>query len=65
MQQAARVQSREADERPPQRGAQEAAGLLARMRPEAAAAVMTGMKPESAYAVTVTIASRNAAVPKA
>ena len=41
-----------------------AAGLLARMRPEAAAAVMTGMKPESAYAVTVTIASRNAAVPK-
>ena len=41
-----------------------AAGLLARMRPEAAAAVMTGMKPESAYAVMVTIASRNAAVPK-
>jgi flagellar motility protein MotE (MotC chaperone) len=40
-----------------------AAGLLARMRPDVAAAVLTGMKPESAYAVTLTIASRNAAVP--
>jgi flagellar motility protein MotE (MotC chaperone) len=40
-----------------------AAGLLARMRPDAAAAVLTGMKPETAYAVTLTIASRNAAVP--
>jgi flagellar motility protein MotE (MotC chaperone) len=40
-----------------------AAGLLARMRPDVAAKVLTGMKAESAYAVTLTIASRNAAVP--
>jgi flagellar motility protein MotE (MotC chaperone) len=40
-----------------------AAGLLARMRPDVAAQVLTGMKPETAYAVTLTIASRNAAVP--
>ena len=40
-----------------------AAGLVARMRPDVAAQVMTGMTPESAYALTVTIASRNAAVP--
>jgi flagellar motility protein MotE (MotC chaperone) len=40
-----------------------AAGLLARMRPDVAAQVLTGMTPESAYALTVTIASRNAAVP--
>jgi len=40
-----------------------AAGLLARMRPDVAALVLTGMKPETAYAVTLTIASRNAAVP--
>ena len=40
-----------------------AAGLLARMRPDVAAQVLTGMKPEAAYAVTLTIASRNAAVP--
>lgn len=40
-----------------------AAGLVARMRPDAAAAVLTGMNPDSAYALTVTIASRNAAVP--
>ncbi len=41
-----------------------AAGLLARMRPDVAASVLTGMQPDSAYAVTLTIASRNAAVPK-
>ncbi len=41
-----------------------AAGLLARMRPDVAAAVLTGMEPDAAYAVTLTIASRNAAVPK-
>ena len=40
-----------------------AAGLLARMRPDVAAQVLTGMKPEAAYAITLTIASRNAAVP--
>jgi flagellar motility protein MotE (MotC chaperone) len=40
-----------------------AAGLLARMRPDVAAEVLTGMTAESAYAVTLTIASRNAAVP--
>lgn len=41
-----------------------AAGLLARMRPDVAALVLTGMEPDAAYAVTLTIASRNAAVPK-
>jgi flagellar motility protein MotE (MotC chaperone) len=41
-----------------------AAGLLARMRPDVAAQVLTGMTPESAYALTVTVASRNAGVPK-
>ena len=41
-----------------------AAGLLSRMQPDIAAEVMTEMEPDSAYAVTVTIASRNAAVPK-
>lgn len=41
-----------------------AAGLLARMRPEVAAAVMAAMEPDAAYAVTLTIASRNARVPK-
>jgi flagellar motility protein MotE (MotC chaperone) len=41
-----------------------AAGLLSRMRPEIAADVLTGMNADSAYAVTLTIASRNAAVPK-
>ena len=40
-----------------------AAGLLARMRPELAAEVLTGMNADAAYAVTLTIASRNAAVP--
>jgi flagellar motility protein MotE (MotC chaperone) len=40
-----------------------AAGLLARMRPEIAASVLTGMNADAAYAVTLTIASRNAAVP--
>ena len=40
-----------------------AAGLLARMRPDVAAKVLTGMKAENAYAVTLTIASRNHAVP--
>ena len=40
-----------------------AAGLLARMRPELAAEVLTGMSADAAYAVTLTIASRNAAVP--
>lgn len=40
-----------------------AAGLLARMRPEIAANVLTGMEPDSAYAVTLTITSRNSAVP--
>lgn len=41
-----------------------AAGLLARMRPDVAANVMAAMEPEAAYAVTLTIASRNSAVPK-
>lgn len=41
-----------------------ASGLLARMRPEIAAQVLTGMNPDAAYAVTLTIASRNSAVPK-
>jgi flagellar motility protein MotE (MotC chaperone) len=41
-----------------------AAGLLARMRPEVAAAVLTGMEAEAAYALTVTVAGRNAGVPK-
>lgn len=41
-----------------------AAGLLARMRPDLAAEVLTGMNADAAYAVTLTIASRNAAVPK-
>lgn len=40
-----------------------AAGLLARMRPDVAAKVLTGMNADTAYAVTLTIASRNAAVP--
>ena len=40
-----------------------AAGLLARMRPDVAAKVLTGMNAENAYAVTLTIASRNHAVP--
>ncbi len=40
-----------------------AAGLLARMRPDVAAKVLTGMTADTAYAVTLTIASRNAAVP--
>lgn len=40
-----------------------AAGLLARMRPEAAAQVLTAMDADNAYAVTVTIASRNTGVP--
>jgi flagellar motility protein MotE (MotC chaperone) len=41
-----------------------AAGLLARMRPDLAAEVLTGMNADAAYAVTLTIASRNAGVPK-
>lgn len=41
-----------------------AAGLLGRMRPETAAEVLAGMSADSAYAITVTVASRNAAVPK-
>lgn len=41
-----------------------AAGLLARMRPDLAAEVLSGMNPDAAYAVTLTIASRNARVPK-
>ena len=40
-----------------------AAGLLSRMRPDIAAKVLTGMNADTAYAVTLTIASRNAAVP--
>jgi flagellar motility protein MotE (MotC chaperone) len=40
-----------------------AAGLLARMRPDVAAQVLTGMSAETAYALTLTIASRNHAVP--
>jgi len=40
-----------------------AAGLMARMKPDRAAQVLAGMEPDSAYAVTLTIASRNAAVP--
>jgi flagellar motility protein MotE (MotC chaperone) len=40
-----------------------AAGLLARMRPDVAAKVLTDMQAETAYAVTLTIASRNHAVP--
>ena len=40
-----------------------AAGLLSRMRPDVAAKVLTGMNADTAYAVTLTIASRNAAVP--
>lgn len=41
-----------------------AAGLLSRMRPDLAALVLTSMEAEGAYALTVTIASRNARVPK-
>jgi len=41
-----------------------AAGLLARMRPDLAAEVLTGMNADAAYALTLTIASRNAGVPK-
>lgn len=41
-----------------------ASGLLARMRPDLAAEVLTGMNADAAYALTLTIASRNAAVPK-
>ena len=41
-----------------------AAGLLARMRPDLAAEVLTGMSADAAYALTLTIASRNAGVPK-
>ena len=40
-----------------------AAGLMARMRPEIAAQVLAGMEVDAAYAVTLTIASRNSAVP--
>lgn len=40
-----------------------AAGLLARVRPEIAAQVLAAMNADSAYAVTLTIASRNHAVP--
>lgn len=40
-----------------------AAGLMSRMRPEIAAQVLSGMNPDAAYAVTLTIASRNSAVP--
>ncbi len=40
-----------------------AAGILVRMKPEIAAEVLTGMSADSAYAVTLTIASRNSAVP--
>ena len=40
-----------------------AAGLLARVRPEVAAQVLAAMNADSAYAVTLTIASRNHAVP--
>jgi flagellar motility protein MotE (MotC chaperone) len=40
-----------------------AAGLLSRMRPEIAASVLAAMEPDAAYAVTLTIASRNSAVP--
>lgn len=40
-----------------------AAGLLARVRPEVAAQVLASMNADSAYAVTLTIASRNHAVP--
>ncbi len=40
-----------------------AAGLMSRMRPEIAAQVLSSMNPDAAYAVTLTIASRNSAVP--
>ncbi len=40
-----------------------ASGLLVRLKPEIAAAILTGMEPDAAYAITVTVASRNAAVP--
>ena len=40
-----------------------AAGLLARVRPEIAAQMLAAMNADSAYAVTLTIASRNHAVP--
>ncbi|WP_020040483.1 MotE family protein [Salipiger mucosus] len=41
-----------------------AAGFLGRMRPDAAAAIMAGLSPEQAYTVSVTLAGRNADVPK-
>lgn len=40
-----------------------ASGLLARLRPEVAARILTSMEADAAYAITLTIASRNAAVP--
>lgn len=40
-----------------------ASGLLVRLRPEIAAAILTSMEPDAAYAITLTISSRNAAVP--
>jgi flagellar motility protein MotE (MotC chaperone) len=41
-----------------------ASGLLVRLRPETAAAILTGMEADAAYAITLTVASRNARVPK-
>jgi len=41
-----------------------ASGLMVELRPETAAAILSGMAPEQAYAITLTIASRNARVPK-
>ncbi|MFT6773689.1 MAG: flagellar motility protein MotE (MotC chaperone) [Paracoccaceae bacterium] len=41
-----------------------AAGFLARMRQDVAAEVLAGMPAERAYAISVTIAGRNATVPR-
>ncbi|MBP7243368.1 hypothetical protein [Amaricoccus sp.] len=41
-----------------------ASGLLVGLDPKSAAAILSGMAPEQAYAITLTIASRNARVPK-
>lgn len=40
-----------------------AAGLLVRLQPQTAASILTGMEPDQAYALTLTVASRNSAVP--
>lgn len=41
-----------------------AAGFLGRMRPDAAGAIMAGLTPTAAYTISVTLAGRNAEVPK-